>query len=366
MYQALEAFSSGDNPKNLARLLAEYSAKLKGSPAALCCLTLDNSSLIIEKFDPNHLFQDWIHLDNLEEKILMRLKSAALCRHLLSNDADNGLVLVCVPVRSSSVHYGFLGYVENSPDAKLGHCGHCDNGAVFLSNLAAIVLERRKIDDMAARLLVSEEQNRIANEIHDGVAQHLFSMVYALHALTKKHGSLQDDDIQQQLNLLKKTANQTAKEIRASIYRISPLKRGEQVFVAGISSYFEGIEKLNGVKVSFSAEGSEDTLSPALRKALYRIISEATSNAIRHGKSTRLTVNLYMAPGKVHLQIKDNGHGFDTGKKTNGLGLTNMSNLIASFGGRLVIESEAEKGAVVTCIVPGDLSKMQSTVEGVC
>lgn len=368
LYEALEAFSSYESPRNLAALLADYSAKLTGSPAAVCYLTfehdqsyIEHDRSYIEKADPHGILNNILQQEDLG-KICDCLENTLPSRLSFSNDMGSEFALVCIPVQSSSVRYGFLGFIE-TPGLETGDSG---NGALFLSNLAAVVLERRKADDLAARLLVTEEQNRIANEIHDGAAQHLFSIVYALHALAKKEGSLQDKEVQHQLELLKTTANRTAKELRESIYRISPLKRGEQAFILGLRSFFTGIEQLNDVKVSFLAEGSEDNLSPELRKALYRIVNEAASNAIRHGRSTALKVVLRMSLGRVLLKITDDGGGFDPQKVKKGLGLANMTNLIASFGGEVIIESEVGRGSTVTCIVPGNPSEVQCAEKGAC
>ncbi|MDD2554565.1 MAG: histidine kinase [Desulfotomaculaceae bacterium] len=258
-----------------------------------------------------------------------------------------------MPLQSDSILFGLLGYVMYS-----GHENFENESRAlsYLTELVAAVMERQKAEDLSARLMVVEEQNRIANEIHDGVSQQLFSVVYALHALSRKKGQLQEQEVQKQLSLIKKTANQAAKDLRASIYRISPNKRGEQVFLAGVSSYLEDLARLNHIDVQFLPEGSEESLSPALRKALYRIIREATSNAIRHGRCGSIKVILKMTPVKVSLQVIDDGKGFmaDEKKQQGGLGLVNMRSLMATFNGSFTIDSCPGSGTIITCVAPDD------------
>lgn len=348
LYQALESFSSREEPRHLAALLAAYAKKLTVSEAGICYLFYDQYQPILEVSDDDGLFSCLRQVDL--DTVFQRLKEGEAKVFIFPVDQVKDRYLICVPVQSPGARFGLLGYIFFPGQAKQGDE---ERAIAFLAELGAIILERRKADDMAARLLVAEEQNRIANEIHDGVSQQLFSIVYALHTLSQKQGELQDYQVQQQLNLIKETASQTARDLRASIYRISPRKRGEQVFVAGISTYLEDLAKLNEIKVDLQAEGSEETLSPALRKALYRIIREATSNAIRHGKCKNIKVILKMALEKVLLQVVDDGEGFDiNNRRKEGLGIENMRSLITSFNGLFRMESDTGSGTRLTCMVP--------------
>lgn len=363
LYQSLEAFSGWENPRHLARLLAFYARELTASRAGFCYLVLDDSSVYWETADPDG------HLNDMDRQgevntLWQQLKdrSAPIYYLSLTGKGPTARNLSSAPIQSQSAFYGLLGYLLPSqhPSEEDG-----ERAISFLAELGAIALERRKADDLAARLLVAEEQNRIANEIHDGVAQHLFSIVYALHALSHRRADLLDETTRGQLNLIKKTANQAARELRASIYRISPLRRGEQLFVAGISSYLESLSRLNEIEADLQVEGSEESLSPALRKALYRIIREATSNSIRHGKCKRIDVVLKMAPGKMMMQINDDGKGFDNGKPfPRGLGLTNMRNLMASFNGSFALDSTPGNGTRITCVVPAENACLNYSFQG--
>lgn len=353
LYQALESFSVGENPRHSAGLLATYARKLTGSRAGFCYIAQEYYDYLWETSDPDCILAYYRRreLDNLWK--LAKEGQARVYRLPLEHSVLEGREIVFVPLQSDSILFGLLGYVMYT-----GHKNFENESRAlrYLAELVAAVMERQKAEDLSARLMVVEEQNRIANEIHDGVSQQLFSVVYALHALSQKKGLLQEREVQKQLNLIKRTANQAAKDLRASIYRISPNKRGEQVFLAGVSSYLEDLAKLNSIDVEFMPEGSEESLSPALRKALYRIIREATSNAIRHGRCDSIKVILKMTPVRVSLQIIDDGRGFitDEQKQQSGLGLVNMRSLMATFNGSFTIDSYPGSGTIVTCVAPDD------------
>lgn len=353
LYQALESFSVGENPRQSAGLLATYARKLTGSRAGFCYIAQEYYDYLWETSDPDRIlvFYKRTDLENLWR--LAKGGQTQVYRLPLEHSVLEGSEIVFVPLQSDSIFFGLLGYVMYT-----GHKNFENESRAlsYLAELVAAVMERQKAEDLSAKLMVVEEQNRIANEIHDGVSQQLFSVVYALHALSQKKGLLQEREVQKQFSLIKRTANQAAKDLRASIYRISPNKRGEQVFLAGVSSYLEDLAKLNYIDVDFLPEGSEDSLSPALRKALYRIIREATSNAIRHGKCDSIKVVLKMTPVRVSLQIIDDGSGFETNGKDHqsGLGLVNMRSLMTTFNGSFTIDSYPGSGTIITCVAPDD------------
>lgn len=205
----------------------------------------------------------------------------------------------------------------------------------------------------AEQLLVVQEQNRIANEIHDGVSQHLFSIVYALHSLSRQQARISDPDIQEQLQLISETATGAAQELRASIYRIKPNQRTNEAFIATLSAYLDDLVKLNDVRVNFAATGNEDSVSPALRQAITRIIKEAVANAIRHGHCSTIDIELAMLPGTTELEIVDDGVGFEPNASSErGLGLSNMAELMRSFNGSFHIEGLPGEGTCVSCRIP--------------
>lgn len=210
-----------------------------------------------------------------------------------------------------------------------------------------------KVHAEAEHLLVVQEQNRIANEIHDGVSQHLFGIVYALHSLGRQQASIPDPNIQEQLRLISETATGAARELRASIYRIKPSQRASETFIATLTAYLDDLAKLNDVRVNFVTNGSEDSVSPALRQAITRIIKEAVANAIRHGHCSTVDIDLAMLPGITELEIVDDGGGFEPNAiKEKGLGLNNMAELMANLNGSFQIESLPGKGTCVFCKMP--------------
>ncbi len=222
----------------------------------------------------------------------------------------------------------------------------------FLGDLVALILERHQLEKFSSKLLILEEQNRIGNEIHDSVSQRLFSILCGIHALKANWHRLDAETISRQLELIEQSTKDTSKELRSSIYGLSTSKRGEKAFKENVGNYLKDFASLNNVKVSFNFSGDEDRISPPLKQALYRIVREATGNAIRHGECSELMVQLCIQATTLEIFIKDNGKGFDTvltlqNKERRGLGLNNMQILTQTFNGVFELESNERAGTTL-------------------
>jgi signal transduction histidine kinase len=86
---------------------------------------------------------------------------------------------------------------------------------------------------------------------------------------------------------------------------------------------------------------------------LYRIAQEAVQNAIRHGKATRVVVELSAGSGAVRLCIRDNGRGFpELLPETRGMGLEIMKYRARMIGGSLRHQTKRRVGTALTCVLP--------------
>lgn len=348
LYQALEALSGQEDEAKLARLLAEYTTKLCSAPG-ICLL------LCPPEHEPKTANPVVMRASKAfpAETILPIMRqywpeaepgSATIRHHIPAMQAT----LYMAPIYHQVECFGLLAYLGPA----VSRAGEQDS-LEYLARLGGMTLERLKANQLWGRLLVTEEQNRIANEIHDGVAQYLFSMVCALHSLARQDLSLQNQAVQEQLQLLTDTAQRASRELRASIYQLSPRQRGDNAFLNNLASYLDDLGRLHCLRVDLRCEGQEENLSPVLRQALYRVVREASSNALRHGKCSSLQVSLRMHPGRTEMAVKDNGKGFNPRSKAeHGMGFTNMRQLVERFDGTLTIDSDVGEGTIVKLRIP--------------
>jgi signal transduction histidine kinase len=93
-------------------------------------------------------------------------------------------------------------------------------------------------------------------------------------------------------------------------------------------------------------------LDPQRETVIYRVAQEAIGNALRHSGGRTVTVTLAGRQGRVVLEVRDDGNGFDVSTTQSGLGLASMRERAASAGGRLTVTSAPGTGTVVRLSVP--------------
>ena len=93
-----------------------------------------------------------------------------------------------------------------------------------------------------------------------------------------------------------------------------------------------------------------------MKKAILRIIAEGCGNAIRHGKSKNISIELYKDAEKIRIVICDDGIGFDLCEKVRnnslGLGIRNMNSLVNSLNGSIDITSQLSCGTMISLSLP--------------
>jgi signal transduction histidine kinase len=97
----------------------------------------------------------------------------------------------------------------------------------------------------------------------------------------------------------------------------------------------------------------KDRLPDETETHLFRIVQEALTNVARHSGATRMDIELHREGGRIHLRMKDNGHGLQNGNAPGGLGLVGMHARARSIGGELTIKSQ--DGVVIELWTPGGM-----------
>ncbi|HJF33333.1 MAG TPA: histidine kinase [Sporosarcina psychrophila] len=226
----------------------------------------------------------------------------------------------------------------------------------FSAEFSELMLDRIHTDLMKSQMIIIEEQNRIANEIHDSVSQRLFGIVYALHSLQMKSRTMTSEELKEEHQFISQSANTTIKELRSVIYRLSSIKKEENPFLIRLKNYLDEYSRLNDIEIDYQLTGDEALISDHLKQALYRIICEACGNAVRHGQCTAIELKLSLLVDKIVLDIQDNGSGIHSydydAKNRNGIGLFNMQNIVSSFIGTFSIGSFHGSGTEIRIEIP--------------
>ncbi|MDW7730569.1 MAG: ATP-binding protein [Bacillota bacterium] len=361
IYEAVEAASSGSNPDAVIDLFASYARALTDCDKTVFWMEntsgadYDDYKPVYSVKGPKDIFPEdewketllklWAEIYDSKSPVVMDI----------DNSGDKPAQLIGVPVKAGAQCLGLLAGIQSTSTYSLQEIIQT---LVILADLGAIAVERSRSEVFAEKLLVLDEQKRIANEIHDTISQNLFSIVYSIDSLLREKGNAMEKHLQHSLADIKSLSADTGRELRALIYRLNPRRDTNESFVQEIGSYLEQTARMNQVEIDYFIKGDTGYLNPAICKTLYRILKESTGNALRHAYCTRIEVQIEVTPFLSELKVSDNGKGFDVRSSLdlyssgNRLGLVNMRELAIALKGNLNIESTPGRGTEVTCSIP--------------
>lgn len=212
---------------------------------------------------------------------------------------------------------------------------------------------------VAAQILRAqeEERKRIARELHDETSQSLTSVLVNLEAVEKQVPDL-PDEVFSRLRLTKEIAQRTLDETRRLMFDLRPSVLDDLGLIPALRWFISQRVHPHGLEVDFEAIGLEARLPEELETALFRIMQEAITNAVKHAKAKLLRVKMTREPGCIYGAVVDDGIGFHPvhviGKsdKERGLGLFGMQERATLVGGSVQVESAPGLGTSVRVTVP--------------
>lgn len=204
-----------------------------------------------------------------------------------------------------------------------------------------------------------EERRRLAEDIHDTVAQSLAGISYKLQ-FCRELIHRDPELLAEQFDKLLITVNNTVDQSRELIANLRPNLIDTAGLVPAVQRYFDSYQLETGIKVQFDL--NEDvTISSDYSICLFRVIQEALVNVFKHAETDRVDVLLSVDQHKVTLVIVDRGIGFDMSsgapwiKNPDKLGLLSMKERIEAVGGGFNFQTGINKGCRIEATV--DLSK---------
>lgn len=233
----------------------------------------------------------------------------------------------------------------------------------FIGYVSGMIFKKIELERMNQGLVLSEEQNRIANEIHDSVLQKLFGVSCRLFTTTKRIDTLERDHLKKDLDDMRGHITQAMTELRSTIYGLSWNKSGKNDFLDKLEQYIETMKNLHGTAITLEIEGNIELLQLQEQKALYRVCCEGVANGIKHGKATYIDILIKSGVQAIDVVIKDNGKGFnydriiEEGKL--GLGIKNMEQLIQQLNGVLRIKSDIGQGTSLDIHIQHSMDTLQ-------
>jgi signal transduction histidine kinase len=208
------------------------------------------------------------------------------------------------------------------------------------SDLARVTWHMLESQETAAR--------RFSHELHDELGQSLAAIKANVTALDSAAppdpGRLED---------CRRLIDEAIQNVRELSHLLRPTILDDFGLDAGIRWLAERFGQRTGIEVDYKSSFN-GRLPDETETHLFRIVQEALTNIARHSGATRVAIALDRKGSRVHLTVKDNGHGFN-GNRSDGLGLVGMRARAQSIGGELTIDSS--DGVAIGLWAPLEVAK---------
>jgi two-component system CheB/CheR fusion protein len=210
------------------------------------------------------------------------------------------------------------------------------------------ITERKRLEK--ENLEISErEQRRIGQDLH---CQHLAGIEMLSQVLAQKLAPKSEDGSARATEIAK-AVREAISQTRLLARGLSPVTLEAEGLMSALAELALNTEKMFRVQCAFECERAVKFSDHAAATHLFRIVQEAVSNAIKHGKAKKISIRLREQPGQLHLRVSDDGVGFPQKKSGgSGMGLRIMQARIGMVGGTLTVERNPDGGVSVVCTAP--------------
>ena len=220
----------------------------------------------------------------------------------------------------------------------------------LLAAHAAIAITNARLYERTRELSTLAERNRLALELHDAVSQKLFSLVLNAESagtLLEREGD--SKAARAQVATVQESARRALDELRSLIFELRPPDLERDGLCGALRKHVEVVRALQPGEIQLDLEADVEP-DPGRAREILRIAQEALSNAVRHARADHIRVRLGGEDGRVVLEVRDDGAGFDPdapGVRSRRLGLTSMEERAQRLGGRLTVASAPGRGTTV-------------------
>ena len=229
--------------------------------------------------------------------------------------------------------------------------------AGFAASAAAAVATARSVAADRLRLSIEaaeQERRRWARELHDDTLQGLAGLGVVLGSAFRAKS---EDAMRSGIEAAREQIRDEVAKLRALISELRPAALDEIGLRAAVEGLVERTSSAAGPSISAVISLSSDEGAPRLpgdvESTAYRIVQEALTNVAKHADATEVEVRIEEADGRLEIQVRDDGRGFEPSAPRTGFGLIGMRERVEMMGGTLAVESSPEGlGTLVRASIP--------------
>jgi len=206
--------------------------------------------------------------------------------------------------------------------------------ATTFAQHAAVALELADARADQQRMMLLEDRDRIARDLHDHVIQRLFAAGLGVQSVAASAGS---DSGASRLNTIVDDLDETIRQIRTTIFELrGPLTPQPSTVRSQVVDVIDEVAPMLGFSPALRFTGPVDTVVPdEVAGDLIAVVREALSNIARHAHASAAVVEVTATPAQLTVDVTDNGVGIGESKRRSGL--ANLARRAERYGGSLTL-----------------------------
>ncbi|AEJ18319.1 sensor histidine kinase [Gracilinema caldarium] len=196
---------------------------------------------------------------------------------------------------------------------------------------------------------ITRERNRISREIHD-ISGYIFTNIIALMDAAISMGGRDPAALAELHTTVRVQAKEGLQETRRALRELRASDTHRERGIAAIYKIKSVFERVTGIQVSIEAGNMPPSFGDEIDMAVYRVVQEALTNAMRHGRASHVWVHFWIVDDHLELSVQDDGLGAKDIVK--GIGLSGMEERIKNLGGTIKAGNAPEGGFKVLVHIP--------------
>jgi NarL family two-component system sensor histidine kinase LiaS len=219
--------------------------------------------------------------------------------------------------------------------------------------LRDLLRSNTELTEQAEQAAIQSERLRLARDLHDELAQQLFSLSTSSAAVPDLIAQDATEAVSQARHVAA-LAEQTLVSLRSLLVDLRPGGLLDIGLAQGLKEVCAEWERAYRISVDLSVVISRERFSAPLQTAVFQIVRESLTNIAKHAQATQVNVTLVEGRQRLVVSISDNGKGLQPGdvNKHGHFGLVNMRERAEALGGELYRESESGHGTTIRVVLP--------------
>jgi two-component system, NarL family, sensor histidine kinase UhpB len=205
--------------------------------------------------------------------------------------------------------------------------------------------------------IIEDERKSIAVEIHDELNASLIAVRLESQTIQQLAAKVTSGEEIDQIRAKAQAITKLALDLYANGRRLVRRLRPEVLDMLGLHGAVEEMVshyRSSGVHFEFESQGDFSKIGNELAISAYRIVQEALSNIMKHSQAgfARVSLALSDEDGALHIEVQDDGEGFDPAVASEGIGIIGMRERVFALGGSIHVQSRPGEGTLVAITLP--------------